>query len=211
MACSGAALSSTRVEQLNKLNEQVAQLHGRVELDSPPGFGECSRCGRDGPNDYNCCHAGGAWAGMCGDEAMVVEYAVLRIIRGVRASLSVKNATHKRSFKRPIGTIYRKCGGVRSALKQIRPRRPKDSWLAEEHSIYSISGKRDGERRQRRGVLRRGLAEQDDAEFEPYGAGISADAKPSTPHIASSRLRIRCGSIPTLHSLCIAPGDGTIH
>ena len=107
MACSGAALSSTRVEQLmNKLNEHVAQLHGRVELDSPPGFGECSRCGRDGPNDYNCCHAGGAWAGMCGDERKRWLYAVLRIIRGVLDRLRcLSRTTHKRSFKRPIGTL----------------------------------------------------------------------------------------------------------
>ena len=67
LAWSGLALSSTHVEQLND---------GRhlQELDSPFGFGEtpnCDRCGRDGPNDYNCCHAGGAWAGLCGDEAMI--------------------------------------------------------------------------------------------------------------------------------------------
>ena len=68
MACSGAALSSSRVEQLNELNEEISQ---RVELDSPFGSGECSRCGRDGANDYNCCHAGGAWAGICGDEAAI--------------------------------------------------------------------------------------------------------------------------------------------
>ena len=48
MACSGAALSSSRVEQLNELNEEISQ---RVELDSPFGSGECSRCGRDGAND----------------------------------------------------------------------------------------------------------------------------------------------------------------
>ena len=46
---------------------------GLEELDSPSGSSEtpkCSRCGRDGPKDYNCCHPGGAWAGVCGDEGM---------------------------------------------------------------------------------------------------------------------------------------------
>ena len=44
------------------------------QLDSPFGFSEtpkCNRCGKDGPHDYNCCHPGGAWAGVCGDEGMI--------------------------------------------------------------------------------------------------------------------------------------------
>ena len=47
---------------------------GLEELGSPSGSSEtpkCSRCGRDGPHDYNCCHPVGAWAGVCGDEGMV--------------------------------------------------------------------------------------------------------------------------------------------
>ena len=69
LACSAAALSSTRVEHAT-LN-YVRRLQ---ELDSPFGFSEppkCNRCGKDGPQDYNCCHPGGAWAGVCGDEGMI--------------------------------------------------------------------------------------------------------------------------------------------
>ena len=67
---------SAQVEHLNVSSAEqasVVQLSTQ-ELDSPFGLGKtlkCDRCGRDGPNDYNCCHAGGAWAGMCGDKAMV--------------------------------------------------------------------------------------------------------------------------------------------
>ena len=62
---------------------------------------------------------------MCGDEAMDVAYAVLRIIRGVRASLSVKNATHKRSFKRPIGPdLIASVEPQEGALKQVRAPAP---------------------------------------------------------------------------------------
>ena len=67
---------SAQVEHLNVSSAEqasVVQLSTQ-ELDSPFGLGKtlkCDRCGRDGPNDYNCCHAGGAWAGMCGDKAMI--------------------------------------------------------------------------------------------------------------------------------------------
>ena len=69
LACSAAALSSTQHEHATSNNGR-----GLQEVDSPFGFSEtpkCNRCGRDGPHDYNCCHPGGAWAGVCGDEGMV--------------------------------------------------------------------------------------------------------------------------------------------
>ena len=67
---------SAQVEHLNVSSAEQASVFqlSTQELDSPFGLGKtlkCDRCGRDGPNDYNCCHAGGAWAGMCGDKAMI--------------------------------------------------------------------------------------------------------------------------------------------
>ena len=69
LACSAAALSSAQVEHAKLSNGRQLE-----ELDSPSGSSEtpkCNRCGKDGPQDYNCCHPGGAWAGVCGDEGMI--------------------------------------------------------------------------------------------------------------------------------------------
>ena len=69
LAGSAAALSPAQLEHAIWNNGR-----GLQELDSPFGFSEtpkCNRCGKDGPHDYNCCHPGGAWAGVCGDEGMI--------------------------------------------------------------------------------------------------------------------------------------------
>ena len=72
----GAGLTSSAVPRSSAQQEHTELNNGRglEELGSPSGSSEtpkCSRCGRDGPRDYNCCHPGGAWAGVCGDEGMV--------------------------------------------------------------------------------------------------------------------------------------------
>ena len=69
LASSAVPLSSAQHEHA-RLNTG----RGLEELGSLSGSSEtpkCSRCGRDGPHDYNCCHPGGAWAGVCGDEGMI--------------------------------------------------------------------------------------------------------------------------------------------
>ena len=68
-----AQRARAETKEVDSLSSEFrVQSHGRPA--APGKFGKtpkCDRCGRDGPNDYNCCHAGGAWAGMCGDKAMI--------------------------------------------------------------------------------------------------------------------------------------------
>ena len=169
MACSGAALSSSRVEQLNELNEEISQ---RVELDSPFGSGECSRCGRDGANDYNCCHAGGAWAGICGDEAMIARGAA-NYTWG-QGFVACQERLKRSLFKRPIGTIYRKWRRKKRP-NRFEPRAPRTpgSLRSTPSTPSAASVMASGDSGEE---CFGGLAEQDDAEFAPYGPGISAEA-----------------------------------
>lgn len=70
LSCSAIIRAYCRATRTRDI-EQRARFQ---KLDSPFGFSEtpkCNRCGKDGPHDYNCCHPGGAWAGVCGDEGMI--------------------------------------------------------------------------------------------------------------------------------------------
>ena len=76
LAVAVLVLTSSAVPLSSAQHEHTRLNNGRglEELDSASGSSgtpKCSRCGRDGSQDYNCCHPGGAWAGVCGDEGMV--------------------------------------------------------------------------------------------------------------------------------------------
>lgn len=43
----------------------------RLDANEPATRPDCAHCGREGRGDFNCCHPGGAWAGLCGDDGMV--------------------------------------------------------------------------------------------------------------------------------------------
>ena len=98
---------------------------GLEELDSASGSSKtptCSRCGRDGPQDYNCCHPGGAWAGVCIDEGMVARGAAnFTYVQGFDSS--VRNGQHKQKQNRASARNGRrrphKSALQRASLRQV--------------------------------------------------------------------------------------------
>ena len=169
-----AQRARAETKEVDSLSSEFrVQSHGRPA--APGKFGKtpkCDRCGRDGPNDYNCCHAGGAWAGICGDEAMIARGAA-NYTWG-QGFVACQERLKRSLFKRPIGTIYRKWRRKKrpNRFESRAPRTP-GSLRSTPSTPSAASVMASGDSGEE---CFGGLVEQDDAEFAPYGPGISAEA-----------------------------------
>ena len=160
LTSSAAPLSSAQHHKHARLNNGG----GLEELDSASvssGTPKCSRCGRDGPHDYNCCHPGGAWAGVCGDEGMVARGAAnFTYVQGFVVCQErlkwTKDGQHKQKEKKPRSTTARINVSLgHSSSAQLSRRSPVQHRLPLVYSLTKLRGKSIN--RQGCGVLHRDL------------------------------------------------------